>query len=391
MSAPYSQPAGVRSPDGRWYWDGRQWLPVGGPPPGSRAPGPGRPPKRRGGSLKYVLLALGLIGVLLVCAVGGVVALFLNAQGTITLPFLPPTARSVMQKPLSGSLQDARVQIAIKDKQTGKVEQSSGVITFSPKIAMSLTPDAGTQSSPIVVANGLEYHMVGRNIWTAQPEVGTSALGFLSWSITDPEPGTLDNLAADESLPDGLAWHVRDYSGNYDWWIRKSDGFPLKVTNTRAFVTVQYTFSQFNSGAKVNVPSNLNTNLVSGRVGQDLVVPGSAKVNIDQIRDPLPGGLKGGAAHGYRKVGVHVTYTYRGTRPIEVFPLDFPVTDSQGFVGIPNSVGSGAPSPVFPDQSVSPNQTVSGWLAIQVRDHATGLTLQVGDPNSIGQIPLSGG
>jgi hypothetical protein len=379
MSASNAGP-GVRSPDGRWYWDGRQWVPTGGPAP-ARPPAPGPAPRKRGGALKYVLLALGLIVLLVVIAVGGVLGLILHNQGVIEVPFLPPTARTIMQKPLHGTLHDAKVQMEIKDHEDGSVQRYGGTITFAPRIAMSVTPQGGERNAgPQIVTGGVEYGRVSGRQWFASPEEGNSNLGFLQWSLTDPEPGALGKIAGTESLPGGTAWHVRDWTGYYDWWIRKSDGYPLKAFNHRANVDATYTFSDFNAGSRIDPPGDTSTNVVRGQMGQSVDVPGVAEVKIDQVQDPVGGGFigKGVAAHGYRNLAIHITYTYRGSRPGVVFPGSFPVADSRGFVGQPTN-GSQAPAPQFPENSsVMPGTTLSGWVAVQVRDNATGLAVMAG-------------
>jgi hypothetical protein len=335
-----------------------------------------------------VLLAIGLIGVLVVVAVGGILVSILNSQGVIQLPFGPPSARTIMQMPLKGPLRDAHIDITVKDKQSGHVEDESGTITFSPRIALTETPGRGADTFPVTVADGLEYQDQGDRGWLAQPDTGTSPLGFLSWSMTDPEPGTLVKVLGKESTPQGTAWHLKDsYTGDAEWWIRASDGFPLKVTNTRAYVNVVYTFSRFNSGATVHAPSSVTTDIEKNRVGRPALIR-SARVSVDQVRDNVSGGPFSGAA-GYRQIAMHVTYTNRTSNPTEVFPLDFPVTDSQGFVGVAGTAGESLPGPAFPDRQLGPGETAGGWVGIQVRDSARGLVVQVGDINGVARIPLN--
>lgn len=60
--APMAQPPPRYSPDGRWFWDGRQWVPVAAAP-AARSPSTGN---------RSLLLAGGLVGLVLVLGVCGI-------------------------------------------------------------------------------------------------------------------------------------------------------------------------------------------------------------------------------------------------------------------------------------------------------------------------------
>jgi hypothetical protein len=78
-------PEAHRSPDGRYWWDGRQWLPVSPP----------QPPGRKSASLPVpAIVALALIGV--VVLVGGGLAgfLVLNRLGTNSTASAPSSERT---------------------------------------------------------------------------------------------------------------------------------------------------------------------------------------------------------------------------------------------------------------------------------------------------------
>jgi len=73
MSYPSGPPAPQLGPDGRWWWDGRQWVAVGAPPP----------PVQRRSTGATVIIVLGvLIGTLMVVGILAAIAIpvFLNQR-----------------------------------------------------------------------------------------------------------------------------------------------------------------------------------------------------------------------------------------------------------------------------------------------------------------------
>jgi hypothetical protein len=380
---------GQYSPDGRWYWDGRQWVPVqqGPPAPPSYGPAqqPYQPPRpaqaaRRGrGPLKFILIACALIVVLVGCGIGGTVLYFLHTQDVITLPFLPPTATTIFNKPLQGTLRDAGVHETIKDKQNGDTTTAQGTITFSPRIAMQqhYNYPAGRQTDELW-ADGLHYGRVQGLPWELETGSSPSDLYFLKWA--DTTLGRMSGtVVGEETLPQGKCWHIKDFTGYQEFWIRESDGFPIKVESERAYVHASYTFDNYNQGRTIQVPSEsqITTTIAKGSVGQGVDSPGG-RVQVSEVRNPYSPPNNKRADHGYRLISVNVSYTNTGSGPATLKTLA--VSDSRGFVAGNDLAPSATPSPAFPTSTftVTPGQTLSGWVTFEVKDDARALTLQLG-------------
>jgi hypothetical protein len=340
---------------------------------------PGSAPRRSRNPLRIVLVALALIVAIVGCSIGALALLVLQSQGVISLPLLPPSAATILAKPLQGGLRDAAVHETIRDKDRGAVSRAEGVITFSPTIAMRLSYSGSDGQRDELWAGGLQYERLDRSLpWDVQPGAAGGDLSFLGWNETTfgRSSGT---VVGEETLPQGRSWHVKDVGGYDDFWIRQSDGYPIKVESERAYVHVSYTFDGYNQGTGVQAPSGseVSTTVTRGAAGQR-IESSEGRVQVSEVRNPYTAVGRAGADRGYRLVSVNLSYTNSGDGAAGLRLLA--VNDSRGFVaGTDLSPGS-TPAPGYPVNSfnVAAGQTQSGWVTFEVRDDAQGLTLQVG-------------
>lgn len=127
---------------------------------------------------------------------------------------------------------------------------------YKPSLAGRFKAQFAVGNQTIVIqeisVDGTNYGMSpGATKWTAQK----SPMGF------DPSAyaGTSDQkYIGEENLPQGKAWHAsaKDQQGYaFDAYIRESDGYPIKYTETQSggqYITL--TFDRYNAGDTVTAP-----------------------------------------------------------------------------------------------------------------------------------------
>lgn len=362
------------SPDGRWYWTGSRWIPaesVFGPDPEAPAPAPapaaeppGPPPRWRRRLSRAAAGAGALIAVILVTTIGVSTAW----RGGATLP--SPPARQIFDAPFTSGLKDARVRVHTDDGLT-----SEGVMLFTPDRGLHLKVSADRYPiQETIDLHGISYERqpATDTRWKVQ-DSPSATFHDTGWDDRDPPGGLqvngLDRVGAD------LAWHLTAEDG-YEWWIRVRDGYPLRVVRHTEGATTTYVFDRFNSGGRIQVPSDdqVSTSLAHGRVGDVLQVP-SVQAQVSQVNPRFQSSTP--PRPGNRYVVAYLIVTNTGSEPVEFDGL-LNATDETGFQ-YPNDSYL-APDPPLGADEVLPGQSLQGWLSYEVPNGARELTLRIPPP-----------
>ena len=273
----------------------------------------------------------------------------------------------------------------------------TGTYVFKPRQAFDLTwtgpANAASATSAGSSARKVETRLVDGNLYvryngglwskTSKQVASGSDSAFKIKSGSDPR------LVGEDSLPAGRAWHVLTHDGTVtaDVWVRKSDGYLLKiqVRSGTGSQDVTVTFDSFNSGktVKAPAPSELAPTPmdVKGVIGQPSTLHRAAVTVYSANLDYKPHGTyikPMNAGDKFVVLDVEVTNTTQG--PLPASQMTIKAMDSTGHSYL---MGYSDASPRLSlSTSIAPQQKVRGMVTIEVPLSATGLAAHIEVPTT---------
>ncbi|MDQ6711803.1 MAG: hypothetical protein M3Z28_01245 [Candidatus Dormibacteraeota bacterium] len=176
-------------------------------------------------------------------------------------PLGPPSAKDILAKPLHASLKDAHFVVSAKfvspspGAPTVDVNGDGALVYKSPgagRLKLETTVAGQKVTYQDISVDGVDYTFIapGNGKWTAKKTgTGLAPESFLGASSFQ--------YVGEESLANGKAWHAKakDTDGNqFDAWIRESDGYPLKYTETQQSNALVLSFDKYNTGESITAP-----------------------------------------------------------------------------------------------------------------------------------------
>ena len=168
----------------------------------------------------------------------------------------PLTADEILARAGAAHLTDAHVTLAASYTVGSASVQMTGegVMVLHPAQAVKLSlQSSGPGTTPgtveLVAASGRTYQRLPAQAWT---EIKGGVIDIPWLKARQP------TLLGEESTAQGPAWHLRATSNSgsaLEIWIRKQDGYPLRVATQTPIQTMTLTLDRFNTGATVSAPT----------------------------------------------------------------------------------------------------------------------------------------